>query len=74
MLVSNLYNISAILSSRFKNSIIVKIFGDWQNGKAVGGITYYISPPESMYDLVTDPIRSFVYISFVCITCAFFAR
>lgn len=45
MLVSNLYNISAILSSRFKNSIIVKIFGDWQNGKAVGGITYYISPP-----------------------------
>jgi protein transport protein SEC61 subunit alpha len=45
MVVSNLYNISAILSSRFKNSIIVKIFGEWQNGKAIGGITYYISPP-----------------------------
>jgi len=45
MLISNFYNISSILYSRFSKSILVKLFGVWENGKVINGLMWYISPP-----------------------------
>lgn len=45
MLISNFYNISSILYSRFSKSILVKLFGVWENGKVTNGLMWYISPP-----------------------------
>jgi protein transport protein SEC61 subunit alpha len=74
MLVSNFYNISSILYSRFSKSILVKFFGVWENGKVTNGLMRYISPPENFADLVMSPIRTVTYLTFICVSCAFFAR
>lgn len=74
MLISNFYNISAILHSRFKNSILVKLFGVWENGKVVNGLMWYISPPEDITDFFMSPVRTVTYLTFMCVSCAFFAR
>lgn len=78
-LVSNLYFFSQLLYRRFGTNFLVNLLGQWQeidmaNSLPVGGLAYYISPPLSLVDLVTDPIHSFVYISFVLISCAVFSK
>lgn len=74
MLISNFYKISAILHSRFSKSIVVKLFGVWEKGKVVNGLMYYISPPEDFSDFLTNPLRTLTYLTFMCASCAFFAR
>ena len=39
----------------------------------VGGLVYYISPPESMYHMVANPLHTLSYITFVLSACALFA-
>lgn len=79
-LVSNLYFFSQLLYRRFKSNMLVNILGQWQEldvgGQSipVGGIAYYISPPNSFLDVVSDPIHTFFYISFVLISCALFSK
>ena len=79
-LVSNLYFFSQLLYRRFKSNMLVNILGQWQEldvgGQSipVGGIAYYISPPNSLVDVVSDPIHTFFYISFVLISCALFSK
>lgn len=74
MLISNFYNISAILHSRFSKSILVKFFGVWENGKVVNGLMWYISPPQDITDFFMSPVRTVTYLTFMCASCAFFAR
>lgn len=79
-LVSNLYFFSQLLYRRFKSNMLVNILGQWQEldvgGQSipVGGIAYYISPPNSLLDVVSDPIHTFFYISFVLVSCALFSK
>lgn len=79
-LVSNLYFFSQLLYRRFSDSVFVNIIGQWREhegaGSAVpvGGIAYYISPPQSVLDMVKDPMRAFIYIIFVLAACALFSR
>lgn len=79
-LVSNLYFVSQLLYRRFKNNVLVNLLGQWQEVDAgghsvpVGGIAYYISPPGSFGSILDDPIHSFVYITFVLVSCAFFSK
>jgi len=80
-LVSNLYFISQILYRRFRNNMVVNLIGQWQEtdysgGQSipVGGIAYYISPPNSFADIISDPIHVVVYILFVLFSCALFAK
>jgi protein transport protein SEC61 subunit alpha len=40
----------------------------------IGGLAYYISPPQSMMSIAQDPIHAFIYTVFVLGTCAFFSR
>jgi protein transport protein SEC61 subunit alpha len=74
MLVSNFYNVSALLHARFSKSILVKLFGVWEKGKVTNGLMWYISPPTDLTDFFLSPVRTVTYLSFVCVSCAFFAR
>jgi protein transport protein SEC61 subunit alpha len=40
----------------------------------IGGLAYYISPPQSLYDIQKDPIHAIIYTAFVLTSCAFFSR
>lgn len=40
----------------------------------IGGLAYYISPPQSFYDITKDPIHALIYTIFVLSSCAFFSR
>lgn len=80
-LVSNLYFFSQILYKRYKNNMIVNLIGQWQDvefagGQSipVGGLAYYISPPHSFADIVTDPIHVIIYVAFVLVSCALFSK
>jgi protein transport protein SEC61 subunit alpha len=59
-LVSNLYFFSQLLYKRFKNNFLVNLLGQWQEIEytgeqlPVGGLAYYISPPMSVWQFVTD--------------------
>jgi protein transport protein SEC61 subunit alpha len=80
-LVSNLYFISQLLYKRYKNNFLVNLLGQWQDvegggGQSVpiGGIAYYVSPPQSITELVEDPFHSIIYIAFILTACALFSK
>jgi len=78
-LVSNLYFLSQVLYKRYPTNIFVHLFGAWQDvgqGQAVpvSGLLYYLSPPHTTHDIVSDPFRAVFYIVFVLSTCAFLSK
>jgi protein transport protein SEC61 subunit alpha len=79
-LVSNLYLISQVLYKRFGGNIIISLLGRWETleyssqSVPVGGLVYYISPPQGVSDLIADPFHALCYISFILLTCAVFSR
>merc|ERR1711998_410266 len=79
-LVSNLYFFSQLLYRRFKSNMIVNLLGQWQEmdygGQSipVGGLAYYMSPPNSFSDIWEDPIHALFYVAFVLISCALFSK
>merc|ERR1712196_416241 len=79
-LVSNLYFFSQLLYKRFKSNMLINLLGQWQevemSGQSipVGGIAYYISPPNSFGDVWDDPIHAIFYVCFVVISCALFSK
>merc|ERR1719316_1748441 len=64
----------------FQGYMLVNILGQWQevdySGQSipVGGIAYYISPPNSFTDIWDDPIHALFYVLFVVISCALFSK
>jgi len=40
----------------------------------IGGLAYYISPPQSITSIMSDPIHAVIYTTFVITSCAFFSR
>lgn len=79
-LISNVYFVSQLIHKRFKGNMLVNILGQWQevewSGQSVpvGGIVYYISPPNSFADIWEDPIHALFYMVFMLTTCALFSR
>merc|ERR1712061_764266 len=78
-LVSNLYFFSQLLYRRFKSNMLVNLLGQWQEmdyGQSVpvGGLAYYISPPQSFTHIWEDPFHALFYVSFVLISCALFSK
>ncbi|KAG5309652.1 S61A2 protein, partial [Acromyrmex insinuator] len=81
-LVSNLYVISQMLAVKFQGNLIVNLLGVWSDvgggGPArsypVGGLCYYLSPPESVGHIVQDPVHAVLYILFMLGSCAFFSK
>jgi len=77
-LVSNLYFFSQLLHRRYSKNFFVRMFGDWRTNAhgqyvPVGGLAYFVSPPRSMQEVVTDPIHSIIYVLFILISCALFS-
>ena len=58
----------------------VRILGKWEDVESgghsvpVGGLAYYISPPQSILDFAKDPFHTLFYIVFMLISCGFFSK
>ncbi|UJR34579.1 hypothetical protein I4U23_027355 [Adineta vaga] len=78
-LISSLYMISKILSKKFAGNILIDLVGIWiDNGiqrlHPIDGLCYYLTPPESFQDMLTDPIHAFISIVFILGSCSCFSR
>lgn len=81
-LVSNLYFISQILFKKYPENIMIHLLGRWETPemsasaqmRPVGGIAYYVSPPQSLTEVVEDPIHAIIYIAFILTACALFSK
>lgn len=40
---------------------LVDLLAKYENGRLVGGLAYYLSPPGSLYNTLADPIHAVVY-------------
>ena len=71
-----------MLAVKFTGNFFVSLLGVWSDtgsgaGRAsypVGGLCYYMSPPESLGHIVEDPIHAILYIVFMLGSCAFFSK
>ena len=63
-----------MLFERFNKTFLAHFLGVWEGRRVVGGLAWYISPPDSYEDLLAYPYRGVTYLVFVCAACAFFAR
>jgi len=79
-LVSNLYVISQMLSTRFAGNFFVSLLGVWDASEGgpgrsypTGGLCYYLSPPESWKGVIADPMHAVLYVVFMLGSCAFFS-
>merc|ERR1712139_555790 len=65
-LVSNLYFVSQLLHKRYPNNFLVALFGVWKDDETSGpqqsmptsGLVYYISPPNSIAEVLDDPLHA----------------
>merc|ERR1712106_522463 len=79
-LVSNMYVISQMLSTRFAGNFFVSLLGVWDASEGgpgrsypTGGLCYYLSPPESWKGVISDPMHAVLYVVFMLGSCAFFS-
>lgn len=77
-LVSNMFLVSQALYNRLRGNFLINILGVWGQTAGggyvpIGGIIYYLSPPQSIGELVRDPIHVIIYIAFMLISCAAFS-
>ena len=40
----------------------------------VGGLAYYLSPPQSLAEIADDPGHALLYLLFILVSCALFSR
>lgn len=84
-LVSNLYFFSQLLYKRYSSNILVQLLGRWQEVNPgggglsstsipVGGLAYYVSPPQKFTDIFLDPFHALFYFAFILTACALFSK
>ena len=79
-LLSNFFFVSRLLFKRYGSFMLVRMLGTWKEqtlgGQSypVGGLVYYISPPDSVTSMRNDPLHAVCYILFIMISCAIFSR
>lgn len=80
-LISNLYFFSQLLYKRYSGNFLIRLLGRWQdveggggNTVPVGGLAYYVSPPQSVSDIVGDPFHAIFYLAFILTACALFSK
>lgn len=81
-LVSNLYFFSQLLYKRFSRNFLVCLLGQWEDpeynptgsSRPIGGLAYYVSPPQSFVEMLSDPFHAIIYVTFVLTTCALFSK
>jgi len=81
-LVSNLYFFSQLLYRRYSSNPLVQLLGRWQDIEGgqgsssipVGGLAYYVSPPQTLAEILFDPFHAVFYFAFILISCALFSK
>jgi len=78
-LVSNLYFFSQLLHRKFAGNLFVRLFGEWRSNSQgqyapIGGLAYYVSRPQTVLEVVSDPLRAIIYLVFILGSCALFSR
>merc|ERR1711998_491277 len=81
-LVSNLYFLSQLLYKRYPNNFLVNLFGKWKDEETggpgmslpVSGLCYYLSPPNSIAEVLEDPLHAIIYLAFILVACALFSK
>jgi protein transport protein SEC61 subunit alpha len=82
-LVSNLYFFSQLLYKRYSTNPLVQLLGRWQdvengmgaaNSIPVGGLAYYVSPPQTLAEIMYDPIHAIFHFIFILASCAIFSK
>ncbi len=71
-----------MLASRFAGNFLVNLIGVWDTTRTggparsfpTGGLCYYLSPPENIGHVATDPVHAICYIAFMLGSCAFFSK
>jgi len=71
-----------MLAVKFSGNFLVNLLGVWADvgggGPAraypVGGLCYYLSPPENLGHIAEDPIHAVLYMVFMLGSCAFFSK
>ena len=71
-----------MLAVKFNGNMFVNWLGVWADvgggGPAraypVGGLCYYLSPPENLGHILEDPVHAVLYIFFMLGSCAFFSK
>lgn len=80
-LTSNLYFLSQMLYNRYSSNVLVRLLGVWKEMKdspgtsvPVSGLAYFISPPQSMGEVLRDPLHTLLYLVFILASCALFSK
>jgi len=79
-LISNVFFMSKMLYKRFGGFFLVRLLGRWKEASIggqsypVSGLAYYISPPQSITNMFTDPLHGIIYIVFILGACALFSH
>merc|ERR1719446_1219630 len=79
-LISNVFFISKMLYKRFGSFFLVRLLGRWKEASIggqsypVSGLAYYISPPQSLSNMISDPLHGIIYILFILVACAVFSK
>jgi protein transport protein SEC61 subunit alpha len=79
-LISNLFFVSQILFKKLGSFFIIRLLGRWKEVSfggpmyPVSGLVYYLSPPRSIMEIVTEPIHTLVYCTIILGACALFSR
>ncbi|KAK9451199.1 SecY subunit domain-containing protein [Limtongia smithiae] len=79
-LTSNVFIVSQILFNRFPDNFMIRLLGVWEATPggaqlhAVAGLAYYMQPPLNISEALSDPIKTFVYITFILTACALFSK
>ncbi|SCZ90634.1 BZ3500_MvSof-1268-A1-R1_Chr9g10903 [Microbotryum saponariae] len=79
-LTSNVFIVSQMLFNRFPENLAVRLLGVWEPMEdsaqlmAKSGLAYYMSPPHTLKEVVTDPIHTSLYIIFMLTACAIFSK
>uniref|UniRef100_A0A8C6U0V4 Protein transport protein SEC61 subunit alpha n=1 Tax=Neogobius melanostomus TaxID=47308 RepID=A0A8C6U0V4_9GOBI len=74
----NLPNLMNLISTIFVFAVVIYFQDATSGGPAraypVGGLCYYLSPPESFGSVLDDPVHAVIYIIFMLGSCAFFSK
>uniref|UniRef100_A0A8C4NSP7 Protein transport protein SEC61 subunit alpha n=1 Tax=Dicentrarchus labrax TaxID=13489 RepID=A0A8C4NSP7_DICLA len=74
----NLPNLMNLIATVFVFAVVIYFQDATSGGPAraypVGGLCYYLSPPESFGSVLDDPVHAVIYIVFMLGSCAFFSK
>jgi len=78
--ITNFFMISQMLYRKLPTNLLVRLIGTWEEIRGsrqsipVAGISYYISPPHSIFELFRDPIHMMTYLAVVLGGSTFFSK